>query len=354
MERIVARAWMDRGRALSPAPHQGLRALRIAPGAICALRPGRNWKVLSTHEHAINFVDSSGRLLSLVQDPSRMGPFSIEVESSLPGDFQAGQSTSVPISFEGEARILIGIVLIDLTPATLWDPQPNWPALATIPWQPDLLPVVVGKLHATAPAGSLACVVELAGQHGTGRFDGRRVSMSDGGLPVQELPQRAAAAAAIHLLRSLAGGDFGGVSFASRALAGQGSGLTPSGDDFLIGVMFGVHSALPATEAGAISKKIHHASMGRTNRISEAWLAAAAEGQAIQAWHDLVEAILSHDRATVDRACQHITNLGHTSGADALTGFAAYHLARGSSACDSPKTPVKLAADCNDVLRDTT
>ncbi len=103
-----------------------------------------------------------------------------------------------------------------------------------------------------------------------------------------------------------------------------------------MGVIFGIQSALPAPEAQALSRRIYRASMGRTNRISEAWLAAAAEGQAIQAWHDLVDSILSRDSSVVERACQNLIGLGHTSGSDALAGFSTFHLARALSIADPP------------------
>jgi hypothetical protein len=119
---------------------------------------------------------------------------------------------------------------------------------------------------------------------------------------------------------------------AAAALAGTGLGLTPSGDDFLIGVMLGVHSALPAAEANAVASVIDEASAGRTNRISRAWMSAAAEGEAIQAWHDLIDSILSLDERSIDRSSRNLIAIGHTSGADGMAGFIAYHLARGSCA----------------------
>jgi hypothetical protein len=301
-----------------------LRAVRIAPAAIEALRAGSGWKVLSSHSHAINFVDTSGNLLSITEDRVRMGPFSVEVETT-PGGFPVAETVDA-LASAGAARICLGNRTLDLTSAEIWNARPDWAALARIPWQSDFLPVILARLRASAPRESLACVVEHLHRRPKGP---REVSL-------RELPQAAAATSAIRVIRALATGDLQEVASAGAALAGTGIGLTPSGDDFLIGVIFGIQSALPDAKAKGLSRRIYRASMGRMNRISEAWLAAAAEGQASQPWHDLVDSVLSDDCPMVDRACQNLIELGHTSGADALAGFAAFHLARPSSMWDPP------------------
>jgi hypothetical protein len=81
-------------------------------------------------------------------------------------------------------------------------------------------------------------------------------------------------------------------------------------------------------------------SAARTNQVSRAWLSAAIDGQAIQAWHDLADAIASADTQMLDQACRNLLGLGHTSGADALAGFAAFHFARTLAGCQS--RPISL------------
>ena len=309
--------------AIPPQTGYLLRAIRVAPGAIQALRAGSSWKVLSSHRHAVNFVDSGGRPLSIVEGRSRMGPFSIEVEATPARVWYADRSDPLRIALEGETRVSIDGRTLDLSSAASWNPRPDWSALVTVPWHFEFLPALLNRLRTSAPPESLACVLDLLSTHSAGP-DAHRSRLRD-------MPRAAAATACLRLCQALAEGKLNDVAAASAALAGMGPGLTPSGDDFLIGVMFGIQSALPTAKAKARSNFIYRASAGRTNRISDAWLLAAADGQAVQSWHELAGAILTHDRRMVDRACQDLIAVGHTSGADALAGFAAFHLTRGSS-----------------------
>lgn len=319
----------DRAGAIPAGTRQDLRATRIAPRAIEALRAGSGWKILSSHKHAVNFVDPTGRLLSLTQDRIRMGPFSIEVESTPAGKLFDNQTDTLPIGLEEETQVFLAGRAIDLDSAEIWNPRPDWSALAGIRWQSGFLPLLLARLRASAPSESLACVLlQLPGPHQASPGDGHVLRPLKREFLLQALPQATAANVAIRLVQGLAEDDLGGAASASTALAGMGPGLTPSGDDFLIGVMFGVQSALPGARAKALSRVMCRASAGRTNRISQAWLSAAAEGEAVQAWHDLVDSIQRRDDVKVDRASQSLIELGHTSGADALAGFAAYHLAR--------------------------
>jgi hypothetical protein len=309
-------------------PLAELRALRIAPRAREALRAGSNWKLLSRHRHALNFVDSAGTLLSFTQDRIRMGPFSIEVESIPSGLSSEDDARPIPIEMDSGSRVKLGGLTLDLTSAVEWDPHPRWPSLAATPWQFDFLPMLLTRLQSSAPRESLARIVDDQGLRAIHHDRQQLGDSSSNAGGIQGLPQSAAAGSALQLVRAVVGGDDRGAASAAGALTGMGSGLTPSGDDFLIGVMFGLRSGHPDIDAAPMIRVVYLASTGRTNRVSQAWLSAAAEGEAGQGWHDLVESILSKDRRWVDRACNDLIHVGHTSGADALAGFLALHLAR--------------------------
>ena len=295
-----------------------LHAIKIAPGAFEALRAGSGWRVLSSHAHACNYVDSEGRLFSLVNGRARMGPFSLEVGSILHVKRLCAGSPAEPIALENETTLVIGGRSIDLTSAAYWNPQPGWKALLAIPWQVRFLPFIIDTLRAYAPPESLARIVDP--------LFFQRIPRDDPRTHLHELTQSATAGASIRFCRALASGNQHEVSLASGGLAGLGPGLTPSGDDFLIGAMYGLWSSLPSAEAKALSGEICAASLGRTNRVSAAWLAAASEGHAIEAWHELVDALYASDEDVVVRSCRQLIDLGHTSGADALAGFVLVHM----------------------------
>lgn len=120
--------------------------------------------------------------------------------------------------------------------------------------------------------------------------------------------------------------DAAAVTAAAARLVGLGAGLTPSGDDLLTGL-----AVLAATDGmllGRIRPALAEAVLGgtpleeRTTAVSAATLAEAVAGRGRQRLHVLVSALsaTSTAPALVD-AVLGVRAIGHTSGADILTGF---------------------------------
>jgi hypothetical protein len=103
-----------------------------------------------------------------------------------------------------------------------------------------------------------------------------------------------------------------------RRLTGLGIGLTPSGDDFLVGLMHWAWLGYP--EPGRFCKIITETST-QTTSLSSALLGAAARGECSEAWHDLLIALNGEKESGIETAVRAILAHGATSGADALTGF---------------------------------
>ena len=118
------------------------------------------------------------------------------------------------------------------------------------------------------------------------------------------------------------------LTFASslNALIGLGSGLTPSGDDLLVGYLAGLWCAAKERSErlnfilsfGKVVIQLSH----QTNDISRTYLYHAAHGQVSSRLADLAEAICrgensEHLLASAESAMQ----VGHTSGMDAVTGL---------------------------------
>jgi len=105
-----------------------------------------------------------------------------------------------------------------------------------------------------------------------------------------------------------------------RPLMGLGPGLTPSGDDFLAGIMIALH----AFGHGKISRRLWHAvrpwSCKAGNIISFAHLSAASEGQGTAPLHNLIAVLRTGDCSQMAECVDGIDNIGHTSGWDALAG----------------------------------
>lgn len=104
-------------------------------------------------------------------------------------------------------------------------------------------------------------------------------------------------------------------------LLGLGPGLTPSGDDYLGGVLIALHAVGRDAEAERIWSVIQYVTPSATNDISAAHLVAAAQGFGSAPLHALLTAIIGgeRDQRLADLAAA-VIRIGHTSGWDALAG----------------------------------
>jgi hypothetical protein len=116
-------------------------------------------------------------------------------------------------------------------------------------------------------------------------------------------------------------GDISTVSDLSARLAGLGSGLTPSADDFMLGATYAAWIIHPPEIASAVASEVARAAAPRTTSLSAAWLRAAGRGEAGVLWHEFFTALLSEDQARGRASVESMLHVGETSGADALGGF---------------------------------
>ncbi len=102
-------------------------------------------------------------------------------------------------------------------------------------------------------------------------------------------------------------------------LVGRGAGLTPSGDDALAGALLVAH----ALGTGPDLAEAVRARLATTTAVSAALLDAAADGYAARQVVTLVDAAVAGDPDAVRRALPAVLAIGHTSGADTVTGIRA-------------------------------
>lgn len=108
------------------------------------------------------------------------------------------------------------------------------------------------------------------------------------------------------------------IAAAGPPLVGLGPGLTPSGDDLLAGLLFGLRALDLANLADALAAPVL-AAAARTTPISAALLRCAAAGQPCGEAADLLLAVTADDG--VAAAAERLRGLGHTSGADLARGL---------------------------------
>jgi hypothetical protein len=115
-------------------------------------------------------------------------------------------------------------------------------------------------------------------------------------------------------------------SFPLTSLIGLGNGLTPSGDDIMIGYLAGLWCTVrDFVERKQYSSNLSKAIiqlLGRTNDISRTYLYHAAYGQVSSLIENLARAICRpEDRGQLLLITDSVMQSGHTSGMDAVTGL---------------------------------
>ena len=278
-------------------------------------REGFAGSVLSVFAGACNLVSDQGEVVALVSQRVANGPLNIVLE----GDSFLSRGLEVGLPVEGDGRsIRIGEALnsepyrVSLAEAVVWEPRLRWAGLsADRPGLKANLAVLHDHLITQAPAESLACLL---------------VAGPAGGRSLESAYRKAARRAIEGLLAALRVGDRQGITAGAAALAGLGPGLTPAGDDFLLGLMAGLRTWPQFLAGRGLSveeacQAIYGAAAGRTNLLSMALLRSAREGLFGEAWHILLAALRQGTAGEVRGAADRVLGFGGTSGADALSGF---------------------------------
>lgn len=233
----------------------------VTPRVLDWLRNSRSARVLHLFDGVCNLVNERNEVLALVAARIGPGPFTAVLEGDLPDGLCARDAVALHPSND---VLIVGDLSVDLAHAAVWQPRPDWARL-------------------------------------------RALDVSS--HPPAELPP-AIGDALRQALDSIAAGDWPACRVAVERLAGRGEGLTPTGDDVLIGIMYG----LWVWDARADwSPRMADTAAPRTTTLSAAFLRAAAAGEAVWQWHDLANGRPG--------AAGRILAIGHRSGADTWTGF---------------------------------
>jgi hypothetical protein len=107
----------------------------------------------------------------------------------------------------------------------------------------------------------------------------------------------------------------------AEKLIGLGPGLTPSGDDYLGGMLVALRAYGRSAQADGLWRWLKPR-LPRTSHISGAHLAAAAGGEAHEALHEALGLLFSGTKDW-EPALRRLDAVGHCSGWDGLAGIAA-------------------------------
>ena len=265
-----------------------------------SLPPKCTLRVLSVHRRVLNLETETGQMLAFTHPQIGHGPFHIQLARSV--DFSILRPGITGL--KDGALLLIGPLLVDGEQPRIWD--------ATLPPMPS-----------TVPIRSWLQAKKTAAQY----LQSHPV-MDDLDAPTWVRLQAGMNA----LSKSLQTNDNQLLAASVDLLAGLGPGLTPAGDDVLLGAiarlfLLGPKQLSPTGETNARvwSETIFALAASKTNRFSRAWLWHAAHGRFSQPWHALQQAFITEDEARARHAIQWIADIGATSGRLALMGLFSMH-----------------------------
>ena len=252
---------------------------------------------------SVFYVSLTTGLLCAMRDGIDPGPFTVMTTAPCDADFRTyGLAVNQIVLVENHRVVVPGRLDLDLWPAELWSPDP-WPDVPN----PCLIARGLNLLRQSLPS-------DLPGT-GLGGYlledycPDRRDRVGLAAKP-------SILAAGNHL--ATPGSHEPNHCEWAKPLIGLGSGLTPSGDDFLGGFLIGLHAIDERGAARQLWKAIQADARGATNPISWAFLSAAARGLGSASLHATIAAVMSGTDPADPLA--RLARLGHSSGWDALVG----------------------------------
>jgi hypothetical protein len=260
-----------------------VNSLFLSPGVNDWLTDAHHPRILHVFDHVCNLLNERGNVLSVVTPQIGNGPFNLVLEENIHFPEYLTLNSSI---FNSTALIKLGELTIHTTKAKLWNPHPDWEMLNTKRIQ----------------------ILDQIKQLRINDY------LKNSSLSLPQSLTSSLSAALVHSSISTA------TSSASQ-LAGLGIGLTPSGDDFMVGAIYAVWIIHPPEIACVLAEAIANTAAPLTTSLSAAWLRAAGRGKAGIVWHEFLNALLFHDSLRILKALKNILAVGETSGADALAGF---------------------------------
>ncbi|MFQ5813688.1 MAG: DUF2877 domain-containing protein [Anaerolineae bacterium] len=305
--------------------NQRVKALSISrPVFDMVKRDGLMGWVLANYHRACNLVTSQGEIIALVSPAIGNGPLNIVIEEN--AALEHVKPGWPAVSSDGQL-VLGDSLVVSLDGAQLWKPEVNWECLITQRRRlEDNLAALCSWLSQNELAKELLSLV-LDGEEEAGACEDKTRS------PHHRAFLAMARVGIKGLRQALQDGDRPGIRENVALLAGLGPGLTPAGDDYLVGLMAGLRvwpgpledSGLSPAEACQI---ILEATEDRTTLLSRAFLHSAQEGLFGKNWHELLAELAGGKAIGIQRAVRRILSSGATSGADALAGFLSPYLWR--------------------------
>jgi hypothetical protein len=277
----------------------------------CILQGGRG-NVLAVVSHAIYLLTESNELFWITTEDAPMHRRSLQLFAPLPGI-----STGTRFHMQDHRLEFDASVALDMENASVW---------SALHMDPEHL---IDFTSLFERMQFLFSLLDHAQAKGFGLFIPQLLSLSRGKttdlLPETTDPVlRFAKPLVFEMARACLVGGSTLISKNAGALVGLGAGLTPSGDDFLGGLLFSLHilqTAYPGLFHTPLILPIETYRL-RTHLISFTLLNDHASGYSIAPMHFILNGLLSGEPLEgIYPFINRLTGIGHSTGWDLLTGM---------------------------------
>jgi hypothetical protein len=267
------------------------------------LKDARQIRVIHIHERSHTLATDGDEVISMVATSIGDGPIHLVVPQVF---FNRTLSIEIEVGMHG-SDLRVGDLEIGLAGARIWDPRPDWEQIRRgLRFTPAVLEAVQTALEQGAAASQMA----------------RWTLAPPSALPEGAHPlENSFRDAAEDLDRGARDGDRDRFVHGAARLIGLGTGLTPEGDDYLLGYMLGKWSASAQVNARRLCGWVEEVMPGQTGLLSAAVLRAAARGKCSAPWHALFKSLIDQEDRAVQRGLIGVLEYGHSSGPAALAGW---------------------------------
>ena len=309
------------------------RALAVADAAATMVEgPPRIGSIHSVFRRAANLWIPPDSLLAITDPMSARVPNGIVIDPgpSRSEEFLGLRANMTVRAGHGCVDIPVAGLRIEIAGVPRWDPRPQFPFrsldLAGFERNLDRLAWLIHRDAGSKP-WSFASLLHPSAAHAQDTS-----APSQGEEAQRALLAQRARPAVTALLDAVKEGGTDRISAAAWRLAGLGRGLTPSGDDFLIGVCGAIALAdamLPGSRDAARSSAACRrdralaiaAAADRTTALSAVWIRHAAHAEFSSELGRVLVTLADEDAVELHAAVTELLAVGGVSGLDTATGL---------------------------------
>ncbi len=283
--------------------------VRLGRRAKNYLRGGTGGKVAAVFARSFYLETESGMLACFGSPSVGIGPLNCVCDISSPLDFRSSGLREHATFYVVRNLVRIGGRFeFSLEGAEVWQP-PGLPGRITRSNLARNLARLVSTARARLPTSGLGFLIAS-----------NDVKLDDNPLGVQVKSALAPFTQWLRLALDAGTAQLPRPPAEAVMLIGLGPGLTPSGDDFIGGVMIALRFVGRCDIAEILAEWALPLVRVRSNAISAAHLAAAAAGETAEGVHHVLVGLGSPKTVAMNTNLDAIDNIGHTSGWDTLAG----------------------------------